>query len=185
MLTTEAIITSLDLNTNKCSIRVPLFENANINTPAIMEAYIAIQPGSFNNYKVNDMVWITFIGTTMDTALIMGKIYKGPSNEIANSGGSLSIDSLRITGDTAVLPGNTQFNSQLIEYNSLDKLITKIKDLEYENIKLINQMNNLQTQITEVMNILGYDVVRDIDGEVLYDSETHMLRYKKSEMNKQ
>jgi hypothetical protein len=46
-------------------------------------------------------------------------------------------------------------------------------------------MNNLQTQITEVMNILGYDVVRDIDGEVLYDNETNMLRYKKSEMNEQ
>lgn len=56
MLTTTAEITSIDLNSNDCFVRVPLFENLDIGSQAIMKAKIAVQPGSFNNYSVNDIV---------------------------------------------------------------------------------------------------------------------------------
>jgi hypothetical protein len=56
MLTTEAIIMSVDLNSNRCSVRVPLFENFNTGAQAIMDARLTVQPGSFNNYKQGDFV---------------------------------------------------------------------------------------------------------------------------------
>jgi hypothetical protein len=56
MITTTAEISYIDLNSNRCEVRVPLFENVNIGTPAIMQAKICVQPGSFNNYRKGDLV---------------------------------------------------------------------------------------------------------------------------------
>lgn len=56
MITTTAEIVSIDYNSNSCSVRVPLFENLDIGSQAIMNAKISVQPGSFNSYKQGDMV---------------------------------------------------------------------------------------------------------------------------------
>lgn len=181
MLTTEAMITSIDLNSNVYSVRVPLFENLNIGSQAIMNARVAVQPGSFNNYKIGDVVWVTFINGSTETALIIGKIYKGPDDEIKNSGGSLSVESLKVANGTALLPANTLFNIGMEDFNSIDKLINKIKNLEVQNTLLVDQIINLQHKINELAKLLGEDLVRDVDGNILTDSNNETLQYAKKE----
>lgn len=180
MLTTEAIIMSVDLNSNRCSVRVPLFENFNTGAQAIMDARLTVQPGSFNNYKQGDFVWVTFINGTVETALILGKIYRGPEDENKNSGGNLNINSLQVSGGTAKLPAATLFSVSSEEYNSIEKIINKIKDLEIKNVFLEDKIADLQYQIDLMNKLFGEDIIRDSEGTMLADSDGQTLQYAKN-----
>jgi hypothetical protein len=52
---TKGIIKSIDYNGNTCTVRVPFFETAN-NDEIISTAPISNTPGSYNGYKVDDIV---------------------------------------------------------------------------------------------------------------------------------
>jgi hypothetical protein len=121
----------------------------------------------------------------MDTALIIGKIYKNPQDESKCYGGNINLNSLRMleTNAKAELPANTTFNVKSEDYNSIDKLITKIKNLEAQNNLLLDYINDLRTRLGILDEAIGSNVVRDVDGEILSDSDNEVLHYR-SEENK-
>jgi hypothetical protein len=152
-----------------------------------MPAKICVQPGSFNNYRKGDLVWITFINAGTDTALVLGKIYKNPTEELANTRGSLSLNSLKVadvSGEAhgkVELPANTNFNIPDEEHNTLSKIINKIKNLEDQNKLLLNYIDDLLSQIKILNSAVGNDVVRDVDGEIIADSDNEVLHYHAAE----
>jgi hypothetical protein len=52
---TKGIIKTLDYNGNTCTVHMPLFETPG-NDPIIETATISNTPGSYNGYKVGDVV---------------------------------------------------------------------------------------------------------------------------------
>jgi len=55
MLTTEAIIMSIDSSSIKYTVHIPIFDST-ANGQAIISARVVAQPGSINNYKIGDKV---------------------------------------------------------------------------------------------------------------------------------
>ena len=71
---TKGIITAIDFKGNTCTVRMPLFENAG-NDQITGTATISNTPGSYNGYKVNDVVLVGFEDGQMDKPVILGKLY--------------------------------------------------------------------------------------------------------------
>ena len=117
----------------------------------------------------------------MDIALVIGKVYKSAVDEAKNSSGVLNLNSLRVHGGTAELPAMTSFNVASESYNSIEKLINKIKDLEIQNTTLLDTINDLQRQINDINGIIGENVVMDVEGNILSDSEGEVLQYASNE----
>ena len=59
-MVTKAIIQSINRNTNKCAVRMPLFESASSSGPVVVEALINIPPGVYNNLAKDDVVFVAF-----------------------------------------------------------------------------------------------------------------------------
>lgn len=177
MLTTEAIITAIDLTATQCQVRVPIFENTSVGSPALIEARIIAQPGFINNYKIGDYVWVTFKNTEFDLALIIGKIYQGLAEEQKTSGGGGQFDSLKVTGDSALIPEVTEINTSQKDYNTILKLINKIKDLEIKNVEYLQEIKDLHAKIDKIAIELGANLVRDVDGNILTDIEGETMQY--------
>lgn len=184
MLITEAIITSLDRNSTEFTVRIPLFESAGDDTKAILPARIIIQPGNYSMYNVGDYVWVTFAGTQIEIALILGKIYQGASAEINNNTGGISLNTLHVLGYSATLPQTTQLSSAPADYNTITKLINKIKDLEIQNEiniqkfqALQDKFDSLDTKIKVVEEAAGLNLAYDAEGELLHDADDEPMQY--------
>lgn len=115
----------------------------------------------------------------METALIIGKIYKSPQEEAKCYSGALNINALKMleANAKAELPANTTFNIKSEDYNSIDKLITKIKNLESQNGLLLDLIKDLQARLGILDESVGGNVVRDADGEVVTDYDNEVLQY--------
>ena len=87
------------------------------------------------------------------------------------------MDSLKVTGEKAELPAATKFNIASIDYDSIDKLVSKIKDLEIQNTLLIDEIKNLQKQVELLNEVAGGNILRDSDGEILTDMNNEVLHY--------
>jgi hypothetical protein len=53
---TTAEIQTINYNANDCTVRLPVFENASSEFPAIVTAKFISLPGIFNGYLVGDTV---------------------------------------------------------------------------------------------------------------------------------
>ena len=101
-MVTKGIITSIDFNGNTCQVRIPLFETAG-NDPIISTAIVSNTPGSYNGYKVDDVVLVAFEDGKMETPVVIGKLYLGAEKEKADPRGSLNTESL-VAAKTAAVP---------------------------------------------------------------------------------
>jgi len=81
---TKGIIKSIDFKTNTCIVRIPLYE-ANTNEEEILiKATFSIQPGVYNGYKEDDVVYIDFEQDLIDSPIILGKLFLGGAKEAAD-----------------------------------------------------------------------------------------------------
>ena len=125
-MVTAAEIQSIDFTSNSCVVRIPFFETVNTIDPFTLEAKICIPPGIYNGYQVGDTVWVDFIDDIKGQPLVIGKIYQGVKEENTKASGAVHSSEL-ITSNSAKLPKNTTFENVDAEYNSISKIINKIK----------------------------------------------------------
>lgn len=133
---TQAEIQSIDYNSNDCIVRIPAFENVSSEFPALTTAKLMCLPGIFNGYLVGDAVWVAFNLDIYAQPVVIGKIYKGIDYEskvdadgvLLNKGGAVNCLDLTVV-NSATLPLGTKISTTDTEYNTLEKLINKFKDI--------------------------------------------------------
>ena len=158
-MVTKGIITSIDFNGNTCQVRIPLFETAG-NDPIISTAIVSNTPGSYNGYKVGDVVLVAFEDGKMETPVVIGKLYLGAEKEKADPRGSLNTESL-VAAKTAVVPADTKLTTNTDKNlpntmnpyanlssiaNNLNKLNT---DVNYLDVFTNNQFNSVITDVNK------------------------------------
>lgn len=114
-----------DIKNNKYKVLLPIF-----NTPdntnedgCIMDCTASVIGGIYSPYQVGDMVYVSFVNSEFQSPVIIGKIYKGNTEEIRSYA---KLDSLYVDS-TTTLPKNTTIGD--ISYIQLDKAIKKIQDM--------------------------------------------------------
>ena len=108
IMITKAVIKSINKNGNRCIVRMPLFENASNPSPVEAEALVSITPGLFNNLFVGDVVFVAFEENALEKPIILGKLFKGISDENQTAGGAGILDSLKVH-KSAAIPSSTLF----------------------------------------------------------------------------
>lgn len=158
-MVTKGIITSIDFNGNTCKVRIPFFETAG-NDPIVGDAIISNTPGSYNGYKVNDVVLVAFEDGQMNNPVIIGKLYLGAAREKqdprgtinaettnASKSASLPADStLTANVDSNVPNTNTPYGSLASIANNLNSLNTDVNQLDKFTR---NQFNSIITEMGE------------------------------------
>ena len=138
-MVTKGIITSIDFNGNTCQVRIPFFETAG-NDPIIGTAIVSNTPGSYNGYKVDDVVLVAFEDGQMETPVIIGKLYLGAEKEKADPRGSLNTESL-VAAKAAAVPADTKLTT------NTDKNLPNTMN-PYANLSSIaNNLNKLNTDV--------------------------------------
>ena len=138
-MVTKGIIISIDFNGNTCQVRIPLFEAAG-NDPIIGTAVVSNTPGSYNGYKVGDVVLVAFEDGKMETPVVIGKLYLGAEKEKADPRGSLNTESL-VAAKTAAVPADTKLTTDT------DKNLPNTMN-PYANLSSIaNNLNKLNTDV--------------------------------------
>lgn len=146
-MVTKAIVQSINRASNRCVVRMPLFENASGDILATTEAIISITPGFYNNLFVGDIVIVAFEENAIEKPIIIGKLFKGASNEGNTAGGMGILDTLKVNS-SAALPASTLFTfpeNVRAEYENIKtpkKIADYIKWLESFFKGLINQIDN-------------------------------------------
>ena len=125
---TEAEIQSIDYASNSCVVRIPFFETLNTMQDVVLPSRFAIQPGIYSGYKIGDVVWVAFEDGQAKNPIIIGKVFKGTSDE-ANSGGAINCSSLSVS-KTATIPDSTTIQTSDSNFDSIKKIIEKIKNLQ-------------------------------------------------------
>ena len=180
-MVTKGIITSIDFNGNTCQVRIPFFETAG-NDPIIGTAIVSNTPGSYNGYKVGDVVLVAFEDGQMETPVIIGKLYLGAEKEKADPRGSLNTESLAAAKAAAVpadtkLTTNTDKNlpNTMNPYanlssiaNNLNKLNT---DVNYLDVFTNNQFNSVITDVNKQGDELRSEIkqtAENIENKVVH-----------------
>lgn len=125
---TEAEIQSIDFNSNSCVVRIPFFETLNTAQNVILPSRFAVQPGIYNGYKIGDVVWVAFEDGQAKNPIIIGKVFKNTVDE-ANNGGAINCSNLAVS-KAASIPDTTIIQTSDTEFNSIKKIIEKIKNLQ-------------------------------------------------------
>lgn len=68
-------------------------------------------------------------------------------------------------------------NTSQQDYNTILKLINKIKDLEIQNIEYRQELKYLNDKVNQLATILGDNLVKDSDGIILTDIEGNTMGY--------
>ena len=84
---------------------------------------------------------------------------------------------MAVVGDSALVPEGTMINTNQQDYNTILKLINKIKDLEIQNIEYRQELKYLNDKVNQLATILGDNLVKDSDGIVLADIEGNTMGY--------
>ena len=183
-MVTKGIITSIDFNGNTCQVRIPLFETAG-NDPIISTAVVSNTPGSYNGYKVGDVVLVAFEDGKMETPVVIGKLYLGAEKEKADPRGSLNTESL-VAAKTAAVPADTKLTTDTDKNlpntmnpyanlssiaNNLNKLNT---DVNYLDVFTNNQFSSVITDVNKQGEQLRSEIkqtANNIEANVVHTHE--------------
>lgn len=174
-MVTKGIIKTIDYSGNTCTVRVPFFETAN-NDEIVSTATVSNTPGSYNGYKVGDVVWVAFENGSMDHPVVIGKLYLGVENEKADPRGALNVVDSSIS-NSAEIPFNTKLNANLAEnvantnvpFSSLEQVANSLStaevniaqnDRDYGNRfkQVFSDTDNLKTEIEQTANAITLEV---------------------------
>ena len=158
-MVTKGIITSIDFNGNTCQVRIPLFETAG-NDPITGTAIVSNTPGSYNGYKVGDVVLVAFEDGKMQNPVIVGKLYLGAAKEKQDPRGTINVETttasksaslpadavLTANVDSNVPNTNTPFGSLASIANNLNSLNTDVNQLDRFTR---NQFNSVITDVND------------------------------------
>ena len=158
-MVTKGIITSIDFNGNTCQVRIPFFETAG-NDPITGTAIVSNTPGSYNGYKVDDVVLVAFEDGKMHNPVIIGKLYLGAAKEKQDPRGTINVETttasksaslpadavLTANVDSNVPNTNTPFGSLASIANNLNSLNTDVNQLDRFTR---NQFNSVITDVND------------------------------------
>ena len=120
----QAIIESLDYVNNTCTVNIPALQLNPNTSPVIRTAVTASTPGIIYGYKVGDRVWVGFVNGQPEFPVVLGKLTS--SLTALDAGGTFKGQSV-VVSDSATLPSIINFTGVDADYNSLDKIIYKLK----------------------------------------------------------
>lgn len=127
---TKAIIQSINAASNRCIVRMPLFETAANKNPVTAEALINIPPGLFNSYEAGDVVFIAFEENAIEKPIVIGKLFRGVDIESDIRGGAAVLDSLKVRS-SATIPSSTIYEFDTSITNNYKDLNTPKKVADY------------------------------------------------------
>ena len=134
MITTgivKNILTDIN-NTTIYKLEIPIFRNPGFaSDPYLYEATSSVNPGTYNPYSVDDLVYVGFVDNRFDQPVILGKIYKNLPSEGETSATYQFLNTLRVT-DKAELPLDT-----VIGDISYKEIVENLKALEILSDDLI------------------------------------------------
>ena len=163
----KGLITSIDFNGNTCVVRLPLFESAANEKELLVTATFATQPGFYNGYKVNDVVYVAFENNEIDSPVVIGKLYLGADKESKDPRGAINAENLKSASpmtlpiDTHLTLDNDQesltnvnVDGELAGYKTIADFARKLKKQDTSvgalNVKVIDDGKRLGAQITNV-----------------------------------
>lgn len=173
-MVTKGIITSIDFNGNTCQVRIPLFETSG-NDPITGTAIVSNTPGSYNGYKVGDVVLVAFEDGKMQNPVIVGKLYLGAAKEKQDPRGTINVETttasksaslpadavLTANVDSNVPNTNTPFGSLASIANNLNSLNTDVNQLDRFTR---NQFNSVITDVNDQGEQLRSEIKQTADS---------------------
>lgn len=153
---------------NLVSVRLPVFEQAGINEEALFSANIGHEPGSVNGYSVGDCVVVGFLNNTLDSPIILGKLYTGNESPATNFSNA---NSLTVT-ESATLPANTTIGG--MSFLDMATKLNAFKDVKDGVDSLVNESSGKDEIASNQYGIQMY--IRQLYGSV---GGLHMLLYLK------
>lgn len=153
---TKGIITKINQNDNTCEVRIPLFETAGVPEQYITTATFSIEPGIYNSYIENDIVFVGFEDNSINSAVIVGKFFKTTNDEKARKVGAISCSDLQVA-NSVNLPIDTTIGN------------ISAKDLANLNNKLNLLSDKIETKASiEVFSTDEKIIGTWVDGKALY-----------------
>lgn len=156
----SAVIEAVNYNTGLCSVNIPDLQSAADSGPVVREAVILETPGIRTKYSVGDKVWVAFIRDEKRYPIVIGHIL---TNQLDSVGGLAQVDSLDVF-TSAILPHNTSIQNADDEYNSLLKIINKLK----ATASFIETYKGLDPKLKEILATLDVSqkAIIDIDSRL-------------------
>ena len=177
---TKGIIKSIDYNGNTCTVRVPFFETAN-NDEIVSTAPISNTPGSYNGYKVDDVVWVAFEDGSMSNPVVIGKLYLGVEAEKADPRGTINVVDSKVS-NSAEIPFDTKLRSNVadnvantnVPYSSLEQVANSLSTARVDIDQNDRDYGNRFKQVfsnTEGLKSTLEQTAADIRAEVVHKKQ--------------
>lgn len=180
----KAIITSIDYSTGKTKVRIPKFEVAGVSTQFIIDATICYEPGNYNNYQVNDVVYVGFENYELNKPIILGKLFTGIPEEPSNYS---FVQALKVTGSSNLSKetkiGDLSYSDLEYSKKKVDYLLEKVTELidniniilpELENVKNSSKDYEIYTttNVNDIRGLFGLDAIEtdEIEEQYVYNS---------------
>ena len=186
-MVTKGIIKSIDLLGNTCTVHIPFFETAG-NDQIIETATVSNTPGSYNGYKVGDVVYVAFEDGSMSNPVIIGKLYLGTEKEKADPRGVSNVEESS-AAKKATLPADAVLAAEIdksvpnttVPYtslssiaNSLNKLNTDVaqNDRDYGNRfkQVISSIEDQEVDFTSKLEQTSKDITAEVNKKVSLES---------------
>ena len=182
---TKGIIKSINYESNEGTVRVPLFETASQREEFVSDAVFSIVPGIYNSYKVGDVVWVEFENNSLETAVILGKLYVDSKEENNSFRGAVSVESLSVSKN-ATLPVSTTLSwdakddtvvgvdGDFSTYKNIGDILKRVKTTEDAvsdaQVQIINNGEQLGARVSKVEE----DNIEQASELALHSNEINM-----------
>jgi hypothetical protein len=166
---TKGIIKSIDLLGNTCTVHIPFFETAG-NDQIIETATVSNTPGSYNGYKVGDVVYVAFEDGSMSHPVIIGKLYLGTEKEKADPRGVINVEESS-TAKKATLPADSQLSAEIdgsvpnttVPYNSLSSIANSLNKLNTDVAQNDRDYGNRFKQVSSAITESGAELTSKLE----------------------